>query len=379
MIVIPGKIPIRIHPLFWMIIFLIGWLSTASFPMTFLWAFIIFFSVLIHEYGHAFTAIFFGQKAQIDLVAMGGVTQRSGPKLSLLQEFFVVLNGPLAGLLLYYLASKSTQLTPLTHYPIVAYGLKVTTEINWIWTLFNLIPVQPMDGGRLFSILMEYFFGVRGVSFALFISMVLAGALAALCFYFNFLFGGAILFMFMFESYRDWRASFLVTKHDKNADLQALFKEAQFLAQQRSDEEAIQKFAEVRNRTGAGVLYMAATQSMAEILAEQQKCQEAVDILLPHEKILSPDALLLLHHLLYKTGEFKKVTEVGKKVYQLKPNHHTALINAFSYAHLGEVKPAIGWLQCAVREGLPNIQEVTRLKEFDPIRNDPQFKAVWKT
>lgn len=376
MIVIPGKIPIRIHPLFWMIIFLIGWLSTETFSLTVLWAFIIFFSVLIHECGHAFTAILFGQKAQIDLVAMGGVTQRTGPKLNLLQEFLVVLNGPLAGLLLYFLASKVNQHVALQSYPLVAYGLKVTIEINWIWTLFNLIPVQPMDGGRLFAIIMESFFGIRGVSFALFVSMVLAGTLAAICFYFNFLFGGALLFMFMFESYRDWRTSLLVTKHDKNSDLQTLFKEAQLLAQQKSYEEALRKFAEIRETTGAGVLYMAATQSIAEILAEQQKYHEAIDVLLPKEKMLSSDALLLLHHLLYKTGDFKRAIEVGKKVYQLKPNYHTALINAFSHARLGEVKPAIGWLQCAIREGLPDVQEVTRREEFDPIRNDPQFRAL---
>lgn len=379
MIIIPGKIPIRVHPYFWGIILLIGWMSTGSILPTILWAAVIFGSIVIHEYGHALTAVFFGQSAQIDLVALGGLTQRRGPRLKLWQEFLIVLNGPLAGLVLYLLASKLWQNSSFSHIPLIGYALQITAFINWYWTLFNLIPVQPMDGGRLVSILLENFFGYRGVTTALFISMVLAGVLSAFFFYINFLFAGALLFMFMFESHRNWRESLMMTHYDEKTDLQTLFKEAKKDLNLNRYEEAFKKLTQIRSSTGKGILYVAATQSTAEILASRGRYQEALDLLLPLENKLNPDSLSLLHHLLYKTGQFRKASEVGKKVYPLKPTYQTALINAFCHAHLGEVKPAIGWLQAAIRDGLPNVDEMLRMPEFDSIRQDPQFRLAFQS
>ncbi|MCE2982169.1 MAG: M50 family metallopeptidase, partial [Parachlamydia sp.] len=97
MIYIPGKIPIRIFPFFWLLIVMIGWLNTQSIPETAIWAAVIFISVLIHEFGHALTAVAFGQEAEISLVGLGGLTKREGPTLAKWKDFIIVLNGPLAG------------------------------------------------------------------------------------------------------------------------------------------------------------------------------------------------------------------------------------------------------------------------------------------
>src|SRR3546814_18959362 len=66
------------------------WLSSGTVGGTLVWTVIVFLSVLIHEYGHALTAVAFGQRARIELVALGGVTQRSGTKLNLWKEFIIV-------------------------------------------------------------------------------------------------------------------------------------------------------------------------------------------------------------------------------------------------------------------------------------------------
>ena len=39
-----------------------------------IWVFVIFISILVHEFGHALTACYFGQKPRIELVAFGGLT-----------------------------------------------------------------------------------------------------------------------------------------------------------------------------------------------------------------------------------------------------------------------------------------------------------------
>ena len=85
---------------------LIGWLNTQTIQGALEWTVMIFVSVLFHEFGHALTAVSFGQIARIDLLGFGGLTQRHGPKLNLWKEFLIVLNGPCAGLLLFIIAFR---------------------------------------------------------------------------------------------------------------------------------------------------------------------------------------------------------------------------------------------------------------------------------
>jgi hypothetical protein len=59
MIVIPGRIPVSIHPLFWLFSGMIGWLYTQNLIGVLVWVGIILISVLVHEFGHALTAIAF--------------------------------------------------------------------------------------------------------------------------------------------------------------------------------------------------------------------------------------------------------------------------------------------------------------------------------
>ena len=50
-------IPLTIHPSFWLVALLIGWLSSASVGDAAIWVIVILVSLLIHEYGHALTAL----------------------------------------------------------------------------------------------------------------------------------------------------------------------------------------------------------------------------------------------------------------------------------------------------------------------------------
>ncbi len=376
MLTIPGIIPIRIHPFFWVLAFLIGYSATAQLSLMFIWVGVIVASVLVHEFGHALTAIAFGQRAHIDLVALGGITQRYGPHLTLWQEFLVILNGPLAGLALYFLARTVFLSINVEHNQVLAYTLFVATQVNLVWTIFNLVPIQPLDGGRLLSIVLESLFGLKGVKAALFFSMILAGLLSGLAFYFNELFIGAILMMFMFESYRNWRGSLVVTEKDQDTSLQFQFKEAEHDYYRGQWDAALEQFRKVRDSAKAGVLFITASQYMAEILSKQNKLREALNILLPLEKKLTPNALRLLHQLAYNNGEWERAIDIGKRSYQVQPSYDTALTNAFAHAQLEQVRPAVGWLQCAIREGLPNLSEIIQSHEFDTIRHDPLFQTV---
>ncbi len=123
---------------------------------------------------------------------------------------------------------------------------------------------------------------------------------------------------------------------------------------------------------------IAAAQYQANLLAEQGKFKEAYELLEPLKKQLEPEAIRLLHQLAYRTGNYQEVISLGNRVYQDYPNYETALINAFSYSLLGQAVPAIGWLQGAVREGLPNPETILHQHEFDKIRDTPAFQDFAK-
>ena len=122
----------------------------------------------------------FKQKAQIQLVALGGLTSYDGPKLRFWQQFIITFNGPLFGFFLFLFATLALQIN-WTDWPIFHGILKATQIANLFWTVINLLPVLPLDGGQLLRIVLEAAFGVKGFKASLLVGTILA---ALISFYF---------------------------------------------------------------------------------------------------------------------------------------------------------------------------------------------------
>lgn len=374
MLSIPGKIPIRIFPFFWILIAIIGWISSGgTIQGTAIWAFVILFSVLIHEFGHALTALAFGQEAHIDLVGLGGVTHRNGPKLKLWQEFLIVLDGPLAGVVLlcaaYFIWNQYGNSLPAS----VNYALNITVYANIFWTVINLLPVHPLDGGRLFSIILESILGVRGVKIALFLSSLVGLLMSILFFYLQFFLGGALFLMLAFESYRAWQGSLAISDKDEDQALKQLLDNGKEYFKHGRLDDAQRNFEEIRDASSSGVIYNTATELLAVLLQKQGLYREAYAILGPISKKISPESLRVYQQVAYQSGAWQEATKIGERAYQTFPTYDIALINAFSYGLLGEARPAIGWLQRALSDGLPNIKAILSKQEFDKIRSSSPF------
>lgn len=372
---IPGIIPIAIHPLFWAVAGIIGWAFSGDPTVTAIWVVTIFFSVLLHEFGHALTARFFGQNASIDLVAFGGVTTRSGKRLKLWQDFIVVFNGPLAGFLLYVvLATIHHNLSPNTN-PLLVYAIGNGALINLYWTILNLLPIMPLDGGQLMSIMLESIFGFRGIKISLFVSFLL-GAAAGLYF---FLKGGVlfgiILFMVAFDSYRGWRGTLSMTDKDRDEELQNLLTQANKRLEEGRIAEAQALISDLRSKSGSGIIYGVATEMLARILAEQHQYEQAYALLNSIRSELSEQGVRLLQHLAYRTQRWKEAVTLGKESYQNVPAIDTAVLNGLCHASLGEIDAAIGWLERAKEEGANDMKSILAHKELDAIRNHPRFQA----
>ncbi len=111
-------------------------------------------SILAHELGHAFAARWFGL-GPIDIVlhGFGGVT-RHRPSGRPSKDFVVTVAGPAAGFLLAAVAFAASFLPLGTVISEVAMRLVV---INLFWSVFNLLPMYPLDGGQaLFAVLRQF-------------------------------------------------------------------------------------------------------------------------------------------------------------------------------------------------------------------------------
>jgi Zn-dependent protease len=126
------------------------------------WMFIVFVSVLVHELGHAVVSRAFGYQPTITLAWMGGHTHPNAPgPIPWHKDVVLTLAGPLFGLLLgvaclggYLLVdSQTVVLRELLFEAMVA---------NFFWAVLNLLPVLPLDGGRISSVVAKRFFGQRG-------------------------------------------------------------------------------------------------------------------------------------------------------------------------------------------------------------------------
>ena len=96
---------------------------------------VFFMSLLVHEYGHALTAMYFGARPVIFFEAFGGRAHYDNYGISLRQQFFITLNGPLVQGGLIVLSYLLLKWGLFAGYPYVHYFLYVTMRINIFWFL----------------------------------------------------------------------------------------------------------------------------------------------------------------------------------------------------------------------------------------------------
>lgn len=375
MIQIPGKISITIQPLFFFFAALIGFISSGNLNGTLLWMLVILISVLFHELGHALTALFFGKSPRIELVALGGVTYYEASSLGRGKQFLIVLNGPLFGFILFLLSLGGLK--------IVAPGwghdcLQILSLVNFFWTIVNLLPILPLDGGQLLRITLEAFFGVKGVRYALFISMCLASLLAFGSFLYQEYLIGALLFLFAYQGFDTWRKSRHLKPIDQEEMLKKALTKAELSIQDGNWQEAEKELQAVREQTKEGLIYNIATQDLAYMYFKLEKPKEAYFLLKPMKKDLTDEALVVLHNVSAILGDYTLVEELSGSVFQLMPTIDNAIRNAVATAASHKVEASTGWLETARENGCNDWGPILSDPVFDPIRHQEVFQSFLK-
>ena len=198
-------IPVRVHPLFWLIALLLG--SSADLIQLLIWVFVVFVSIIVHELGHALAMRRYGQPSRIILHFAGGLTVPepvswgsgwANVSLRPNQEIFISLAGPGAGFLLAALVVVGATISggsiitnwlfgviPLPVAALMPIGGRVLslllTMLLWVnvfWGLINLLPVYPLDGGNVSRYLLLQADPIDGVRKSLWISVIAGGLVA---------------------------------------------------------------------------------------------------------------------------------------------------------------------------------------------------------
>ena len=381
MLKISGKIPIAISPFFWVTAGLIGWINSMGMKNTFaaivIWVVVIFISILVHEFGHALTAKAFGQQPRIELVAFGGLTYPEGKKLRGWREFLVVLNGPLFGFGLFLVASFLLFSGFFTGV-YTLYMLKIFQWVNLFWTLVNLLPVMPLDGGQLLRVILESACGAKGLKYAIFSSAIISISLSLFFFFIGLFIVGAIFFIFAFQNFGAWRSSRIISENDRDENLALEMKEIEELLIKNKKEEAIPRLEEIREKTKVGLLFNLTTQYLANFKAESQEYASVYALLKPIQKHLSSHSLIHLHRAAFEEKDYLLVTQIAGPCFQVDPEPEIAFRSAAASAMVNNVESTIGWLKAAVKGGFFDLkQELSSSSLFDRVRNDPLFKEFY--
>jgi stage IV sporulation protein FB len=130
---------------------------------------------LVAELGHAVAFKFFGHEPEIHLMGIFGLTySRTDRPLSNLRSLLISAAGPIAGLLL----AGACLVLRVVLFPTASDVLARLVVINLLLNLANLLPVVPLDGGRIMKALLDMAAPNRGGMIAHAVSLVVAaGAL----------------------------------------------------------------------------------------------------------------------------------------------------------------------------------------------------------
>ncbi len=166
-------VPVRVEPTFLLVaaLFALGW---EDLVLAAGWVAVLFVGVLVHEFGHTLTYRAFGSPASVVLWGLGGVTY--GTRQPRGRRVVVSLAGPLAGIVVLGIPAwqlgASGAVTEARWLEVV----DMVVFFNIFWSLVNLLPILPLDGGHVAQEMIGAVTGGDGVRQARYLSIGVAAA-----------------------------------------------------------------------------------------------------------------------------------------------------------------------------------------------------------
>lgn len=226
------RFPVRVSAYFWLAAVIFGQGSASNgVPILFAWIAAMFLSILVHELGHTFAFRQQGISSHIVLYHFGGLAipdghhgawssslRRDDPR----KDIFISAAGPgleiLSAIVLIFVINLAGYSVPVL--PLVAPLLPAQTGelipnetalyfvyyyclVSIYWGLLNLLPVQPLDGGKIATSLMRMYLnpGVA-VPYSLMLSIGVAGLIAIFALSNQRMFLGIMFGLFAYSNFQ---------------------------------------------------------------------------------------------------------------------------------------------------------------------------------
>lgn len=189
-------IPVRVHPLFWLVTFLLGASRRPPSAQVLMWVVAVFVSILIHELGHALVIRHYGWRPRIILYSLGGLASYEPTWHRTWPQVAISFAGPAAGFIFAGLIALAIRLAghgvlldirhplpyPIAFQPFDKDNLNTFIDflffVNIFWGLINLLPIYPLDGGRIAQEVLDHYNPSDGIRQSLKLSIFTAVGMA---------------------------------------------------------------------------------------------------------------------------------------------------------------------------------------------------------
>ncbi len=206
--------PVTVDISFVVVVAILGWAPGGTFTSFVVWMLMVPLAVLVHELGHAFVARTTGAEPSIMLAGLGGLTSYVPPRpLTRARSIAISVAGPAVGIVI--------------GGALLAYGrgvgvdddlgrrvLDIAIFTTLGWSVLNLLPILPLDGGQTLRELLPGRPAQREVRAAM-VSIVVAVLAAVVAYRAGLVFGALLAVFFVFSNVMTVRSA----REQANADV----------------------------------------------------------------------------------------------------------------------------------------------------------------
>lgn len=173
-------IPIRFSPWYLLLVVWVLFRNAGNLPFGMVYLAAFTWSVLLHELGHGLVAKHYGLRPAIVIHAFGGWCERAYIQ-DRRRNLRIVWAGPAVSLSLavgFWVLGRLTAGLPLG---MLGVFIDIMSYLNLFWGGFNLLPILPMDGGRMLQLQLGYHVNAhRADGISAWVGAVVAAGAAAL-------------------------------------------------------------------------------------------------------------------------------------------------------------------------------------------------------
>lgn len=200
-------IPVHVQPVFFLLAVLLGLGRTEPASVA-LFVVIAFAAVLWHELGHALAFRSFGYDSHIVLHGFGGLTMPATDRpLPPAKDLVVSLAGPVVGMVVgaLVLVLAHPEFSP-DEATVLDTALADLVWVSLGWGVLNLVPIIPLDGGRVMESVLNLATGGRGTRPARYVSIAVGVTLAVVAARMGLLFAALFLGWFIYANVQDLKS-----------------------------------------------------------------------------------------------------------------------------------------------------------------------------